>query len=63
MKAGEKRRTRRKSPAQAFVEVPVLLTMVLCPVCETETELWAGDDGTDCGWCGFRIIQNARSTH
>jgi DNA-directed RNA polymerase subunit RPC12/RpoP len=64
MKAGEKHRTPRKATlAGRFVSVPVLMTVVTCPSCGSEVDLWTGEEETRCFACEYIIHKKQRSAH
>lgn len=62
MKAGERLKKRRDGTS-CFVPVPVLLSLVTCPSCGAEVELWTGEDSVACLACDFMIIRKQRIDH
>ena len=63
MKDGEKLKTRRSPRTNGFVDIPVLMTVVHCPSCGNEVDLWSGDDETRCAACECTIYRKQRALH
>jgi len=63
MKAGEKRKMQHKTPVGRFVTVPVLMTVVPCPSCGTDMDIWTGEEETRCFACDHKIFNAQRISH
>jgi len=63
MKDGEKLRMRRSRSTNSFVSIPVLMTIVHCPSCGSEVDLWTDNDETRCEACEYTIYRKQRSLH
>ena len=62
MRAGEKHRTLPKAAGQE-VPAPLLLTLVTCPICGAEVDIWSGDEETRCLACEHQIFKKQRAAH
>jgi hypothetical protein len=62
MKAGEKHRTQRR-PGRRSVPAPALLTVITCPACGSEVDLWTCEEETRCLACDQEIYKKQRIDH
>ena len=63
MRAGEKHRTRLRAPGKSPVMFPLILTLVTCPGCGLEVDIWSADEETRCLACDQRIFKKQRAAH
>ncbi|MDH4161982.1 MAG: hypothetical protein OEW15_04745 [Nitrospirota bacterium] len=50
-------------PQRNFVTIPVPATVIQCPACGNEMDIWTADDATRCEECDHEIYRKQRTLH